>query len=77
MNYVVACLTVFNHGESELIIRARGRAISKAVDVAEMLRRMFIKDLNVKLITIGSEELKRPEGYTTNISIMEITLSKK
>lgn len=77
MNYVVACLTLFNHGADEIVLRARGRAISRAVDVAEMLRRVFMKDLAIKSITIGSEEVQRPEGGTANVSIMEITLSKK
>jgi DNA-binding protein len=77
MNYVVASLTLFNHGAEEVVLRARGRAISRAVDVAEMLRRVFIKDLTVKAITIGSEEVQRAEGGTANVSIMEITLKKK
>jgi DNA-binding protein len=77
MNYVVACLTIFNQKENEVTLRARGNSISKAVDVAEMLRRTFIKDLNVKSITIGSEELERLEGGTTNVSIIEVNLRKK
>ena len=77
MNYVVACLTIFNQKENEVILRARGNSISKAVDVAEMLRRTFVKNLNVKSITIGSDELERPEGGTTNVSIIEVNLSKK
>ncbi|MGC8960922.1 MAG: DNA-binding protein Alba [Candidatus Bathyarchaeia archaeon] len=77
MNYVVASLTLFNHGADEVVLRARGRAISRAVDVAEMLRRVFLKDLVVKSITIGSEEVQRAEGGVANVSIMEITLRKK
>ncbi|MEM2122185.1 MAG: DNA-binding protein Alba [Candidatus Bathyarchaeia archaeon] len=77
MNYVVASLTLFNHGAGEIVLRARGRAISRAVDVAEMLRRVFLKDLVVKSITIGSEEVQREEGGVANVSIMEITLKKK
>ena len=76
MNYVVACLTLFNNGENEVILRARGRAISKAVDVAEMLRRVFMKKLIVKSISIGSDEVQRFEGDTANISILEIALNK-
>lgn len=76
MNYVVACLTLFNHGEDEVILRARGRAISRAVDVAEMLRRVFMKNLLVKTISIGSEDITREDGSKASVSIMEITLSK-
>ena len=76
MNYVVACLTLFNKGENEVILRARGRAISKAVDVTEMLRRVFMKRIMVKSISIGSDELQRFEGGTANVSILEIALNK-
>ena len=76
MNYVVACLTLFNNGENEVILRARGRAISKAVDVAEMLRRVFMKKIIVKSISIGSDEVQRLEGDTAKISILEIALNK-
>lgn len=76
MNYVVACLTLMNQGVNEIVLRARGRAISRAVDVAEMLRRVFMKDLKVKSITIGSEEVARENGEKISVSIMEITLSK-
>ncbi|MEM3713048.1 MAG: DNA-binding protein [Thermoproteota archaeon] len=38
-NYVTACITVFNSGSRTLIIRGRGGNISRAVDVANLLRR--------------------------------------
>lgn len=76
MNYVVACLTLMNQGVNEIVLRARGRAISRAVDVTEMLRRVFMKDLKVKAINIGSEEVTRENGEKISVSIMEITLSK-
>jgi len=76
MNYVVACLTLLNQGVNEIVLRARGRAISRAVDVTEMLRRVFMKDLKVKSISIGSEEVSRENGEKISVSIMEITLNK-
>jgi DNA-binding protein len=76
MNYVVACLTLLNQGVNEIVLRARGRAISVAVDVTEMLRRVFMKDLKVKSISIGSEEVSRENGEKISVSVMEITLSK-
>ena len=76
MNYVVACLTLLNQGVNELVLRARGKAISRAVDVAEMLRRVFSKNLKIKSINIGSEEINRENGEKTSVSIMEITLVK-
>ncbi|MEF8833164.1 MAG: DNA-binding protein Alba [Candidatus Thermoplasmatota archaeon] len=65
MNYVQAVMTQFNSGSDEVVIKARGRAISKAVDVAEI----------TDIIT-DTEEIENDEGGTTNVSSMEITLEK-
>lgn len=77
MNYVVACITFFNSGLDEIIVRARGRAISHAVDCVELLGRAFVKDLAVKDIKIGTEEIERFEGGKTNVSTIEIVISKE
>lgn len=76
MNYVVACLTFFNAGENEVVVKARGRAISRAVDTIELLRRAFVKDLGIKNIEIGTEELTREGGQKSNVSTIEITVGK-
>lgn len=76
MNYVVACITFFNAGEKQVVVKARGRAISRAVDTVELLRRAFVKDLEVKDIAIGTEEVTRAEGRRSNVSTMEITVAK-
>lgn len=76
MNYVVACITFFNAGEKEVVVKARGRAISSAVDTVELLRRGFVKDLEMKSIEIGTEEMVRPDGQRANVSTMEITVTK-
>ena len=52
MNYVLACLTLFQEGVNEISVKARGRAISRAIDVAEILRRRFLSDVKVKDIKI-------------------------
>ena len=54
MNYVLATLTLFQT-EPEVTIKARGRAISRAVDVVEIVRRRFIQDLKIKDIKIGTD----------------------
>ena len=78
MNYVVACLTFFNSGAKKVVIKARGRAISRAVDTAELLRRAFAKDVEIDNIEIGTEEITRPEQQQkSNVSTIEITLVKK
>jgi len=76
MNYVIACLTFFNAGEKEVCVKARGRAISRAVDTIEVLRRSFVKDVGIKEIKIGTEEMTREQGRKSNVSTIEITLAK-
>jgi len=75
LNYVMACVTLFNSGNNEIIVRARGKAITKAVDITEMLRRSFAKDLIIKSIKVGSEDIKRMQEEFP-ISIIEIVLTK-
>ena len=76
MNYVVACMTVFNSGASLIRVRARGRHISKAVDVVEMLRRVFLRDLVVDKIDLGTEVHTIPNGREKSVSTIEIQLTK-
>jgi len=77
MNYVVACLTFFNSGEKQVVVKARGRAISRAVDTVELLRRAFVKDLELQGITIGTEEVQRAEeNRKTNVSTIEINMTR-
>jgi len=76
MNYIVACLTFFNSGVPEVVLKARGRATSRAVDVVELMRRAFVKDLQIKNIQIGTEELARSEGEKVNVSTIEIVVAK-
>lgn len=76
MNYVVACLTFFNSGCKKVIVKARGRAISRAVDTVELLRRAFVKDVQLQEINISTEEVTRSEGQKANVSALEITLTR-
>jgi DNA-binding protein len=75
MNYVLAVITQFNMGTGDVTLKARGKAISRAVDVAEIVRNRFLQSLSVKGIGIGTEELQA-EGGTINVSSIEITLGK-
>jgi len=77
MKYVVACLTSFNTGAEKVILKARGRAISRAVDTAELLRRVFMKDVEVEKIEIGTEEMERSDRPKSNVSTIEIALIRK
>lgn len=76
MNYVTACLALFNSGSKQVIVKARGRAISRAVDVVELLRRVFVKDLNLEKISIGTEQLKDSNGKQRKVSTIEIATTK-
>ena len=80
MSYVMAVMTAMSSGAiSEITLKARGRAIATAVDVAEITSNRFIKGLSVKSIGIGTEELPAREGEnkSRNVSIIEIKLAKK
>ncbi|AAB89299.1 MULTISPECIES: DNA-binding protein Alba [Archaeoglobus] len=76
MNYVLATLTQLNEGADEVVIKARGRAISRAVDVAEIVRNRFMPGVKVKEIKIDTEELESEQGRRSNVSTIEIVLAK-
>jgi len=76
MNYVVACVTFFNAGADQVVVKARGHVISKAVDTVELLRRGFIKDLEIRKIDIGTQEMSGTEGQISSVSEIEITIAK-
>jgi len=76
MNYVTACVTLFNSGNGTVMVRARGQAIEKAIDTVQMLRHSFLKYVLVKSINLGSEDVTRYDGTRGNISTIEILLSR-
>jgi len=80
MNYVLACITLFHGGSNEINVKARGRAISRAVDVVEIVRRRFLPDVKIKGVDIGTQQLPAREGEEggspTNVSTIEITLTR-
>lgn len=77
MNYVTACVTLFNSGNGDVMVRARGQAIEKAIDTVQMLKRGFLKNVVIKKINLGSEDVTRFNGTRGNISIIEIILSRQ
>lgn len=76
MNYVLAVVTQFNNGAKSVRIKARGNAISRAVDVAEISRNRFVTDAKVNGIAISSEEISNEDGTKSKVSAIEITLNK-
>ena len=80
MSYVLAVITsLSSDSPKEITLKARGQAITTAVDVAEITRNRFLKDLKVSKISIGTEEMPPREGENKPrmVSTMEITLAKK
>ncbi|MEA2054741.1 MAG: DNA-binding protein Alba [Candidatus Thermoplasmatota archaeon] len=76
MSYVIAVITEFEQGAKNVILKARGRAISRAVDAAEIVKNKFLRDATVSNISIATEEIESGEGGKRNVSSMEITLTK-
>jgi archaea-specific DNA-binding protein len=77
MNYVLACLTILQGSPGGVNVKARGKAISKAVDVAQILTKRFATDVVVKKIAINTEQVKSMEtGAMNNVSSIEIRLEK-
>lgn len=76
MAYVLAVVTQVNQGTPEVTIKARGKAISRAVDVAEITRNKFVTDAKVKEIKISTEEVPAEQGDPIKVSAIEITLQK-
>ena len=79
MDYVLAVITRLSASNAkEVILKARGQAITTAVDVAEITRNRFLKDLKISGIAIGTEEMPAREGENRArmVSTMEITLTK-
>lgn len=80
MDYVLAIITGFSSSEAkEVTLMARGKSIATAVDAAEIARNRFLKDIKVKAISLGTQEMPPREGETKprNISSIEIILTKQ
>lgn len=79
MNYVTGVVMQFTtQGVSEVIIKARGKFISRAVDIAEVSYKRFLEgQVEVKEIKINSEQFQNKEGKQVRVSTIEIFLKRK
>jgi len=77
MNYVSACLTLFHNGAKEVVIKARGKSISKAVDVVRILRENFIRNIKIENIEIGTEIIAGRNGKPLSLSTISIRLTRE
>jgi DNA-binding protein Alba len=79
MSYVMAIITSLSASNAkEITLKARGQAITTAVDAAEITRNRFLKDLTISKIAIGTEEMPPREGENSSrmVSTMEIILAR-
>jgi len=76
MSYVHAVVTQFSEGQEEVNIKARGKAISRAVDVSEFIKNRFVEEAKVKDIETGTDKIETDEDGELNVSSIRITLTK-
>ncbi len=75
LNYVTACITMFNSGAELVVLRARGEAINMAVDVAQVLKKRFVSNVQISNIVIDGENVTSRDGRQLNLPVLEIELS--
>ncbi len=78
MNYVTGVVMQFTtQGSTEVKIKARGKFISRAVDIVEVAAKRFLENsVSIGEIKIDSEEFENQEGKTVRVSTIEITLKR-
>ena len=76
MSYVLAVITQFNQGATEVTIKARGKTITKAVDVAEIVKNKFMNAVKIDKIDISTEEITTENNTPMKVSAIEILLKK-
>jgi len=76
MSYVLAVVTQFNNGASEVTLKARGKSICSAVDATQIIKHRFIQSLQIRDIKLSTEELMSEDGSMSRVSSMEILMTK-
>ena len=74
-NYVTARITMFNGGAKQVVLRARGEAINMSVEVAQVLRKRFLCNVQISNITIDGENVLSSDARQLNLPVLEIALS--
>ena len=77
INYVLACMTCLNSGSYKIVVKTRGRTISRALGTIEVLRRSFAKDVQLGGIDLCTEEVAREQGQKSRVSAIEISVIKQ
>jgi len=73
MNYALAIVTQFQNGQSEVVVRGRGKAISRAVDAVEVALHKFLPAIEKQQITTCTEKVETEDGVM-RVSVIEIVL---
>jgi len=77
LTYVFQVVSELNSGAGPVVVKARGNAIGKAVDVVEVVRRRFlVNQVEVGAISIGTERLTNRDGRDANVSSIAIPLTR-
>ena len=76
MNYVLAINSRMHEGLDKITIKSRGKMISKAVDVAEIVTNRFVTDANDDEVKLSTEEIFKEDGTSTNVSTIEIVIKR-
>jgi DNA-binding protein Alba len=77
INYVLAVLTEFQNGAKEVVIKAWGRGVSRALDVVQITKNEFLSNLQVKDIRLGIEQIKDGQNNRAfNVSTIEIVIGQ-
>ena len=76
IQYVLAVVTEFSSGTDTVTIKARGRAISMACDVAEIVRSRHVKDASYKEVKISTETVESDRGRHSKVTSIHIMLEK-
>lgn len=75
LSYVTACITMFNSGAAHVVLRSRGEAINMAVEVAQLLQKRFLNNVQISNIHIDGESVISRDGRQLNLPVLEIELS--
>jgi DNA-binding protein len=70
-SYVLACYRALQQNGS-VEVRARGRAIPKAIGAVQVLREGLVKGLEVEYVDVGTERLQGKDGREVRVSTISI-----
>jgi len=76
MSYVLAVVTQFNNGASEVNLKARGKVISRAADVTQIVKNRFMPSMQIKDVRVSTEELQNEEGTMSRVTCMHFILTR-